>query len=197
MNSITGIIDFDGFTVNNKFWCKEAAWCSGKNCMVGTHFKFPKRFKELTPQEQRNARYVTKNIHRLRFDFEHRRSNPLSALLPIVKHWYDTYGKQGVVGYKGGHVEKDVLDRLNIPSLNLEDLGCPKFNELYAEYSKNDPEMNFLWEAETVECGFHIHIRRPRGTPMDLMPTHHCPRVEVMVFHKWFMEQKQQQQQQV
>ena len=34
--------------------------------------------------------------------------------------------RQTVVAYKGGHVEKDLLNKLNIPCLNLETWGCPK-----------------------------------------------------------------------
>ena len=42
-------------------------------------------------------------------------------------------GKRTVVGYKGGHVEKDLLQKLNIPSLNLETLGCPKYDDLRSQ----------------------------------------------------------------
>ena len=51
----------------------------------------------------------------------------------------------GVIGYKGGHVEKDLLQRLGIPSVNLEEFGCPKFEHLMV------PDFN------PVEgCGFHV-----------------------------------------
>ena len=45
---------------------------------------------------------------------------------------HDVYGivKRTMVGYKGGHVEKDVLKQLNIPSLNLETVGCSKYDVL-------------------------------------------------------------------
>ena len=34
-----------------------------------------------------------------------------------------------VVAYKGGHVERDLLEDLRIPSVNLETLGCPKYEQ--------------------------------------------------------------------
>ena len=34
------------------------------------------------------------------------------------------------MGFKRGHVEKDMLDYLDIPHLNLERWGCPKFKLL-------------------------------------------------------------------
>ena len=33
-------------------------------------------------------------------------------------------------GIQGGHVEKDLLMKLNIPWLDLETLGCPKYDKL-------------------------------------------------------------------
>ena len=38
-------------------------------------------------------------------------------------------GERTAVGYKGGHVEKDLLMKLNIPCFNLETLGCPKYDK--------------------------------------------------------------------
>ena len=34
-----------------------------------------------------------------------------------------------MVAYKGGHVEKDLLNKLNIPYLDLETWGCPKYEK--------------------------------------------------------------------
>ena len=39
-------------------------------------------------------------------------------------------GKRTVVAFKGGHVEKDLLNKLNIPCLDLETWGCPKYEQL-------------------------------------------------------------------
>ena len=49
-----------------------------------------------------------------------------------VKKLYDTYKTptRTYVAYKGGTLEKDLLDRLNIPCWNLEEAGCPKFERL-------------------------------------------------------------------
>ena len=35
-----------------------------------------------------------------------------------------------LVGYKGGHMEKDLLRELDLPVINLEHYGCPKFEKL-------------------------------------------------------------------
>ena len=34
-----------------------------------------------------------------------------------------------VVAYKGDHIEKDLLSKLDIPCLDFETLGCPKYDQ--------------------------------------------------------------------
>ena len=72
-----------------------------------------------------------------------------------------------MVGYKGGHVEKDLLNKLNIPSLNLETLGCPKYDVLRSDDLKY---VNLL-----PSCGFHKDDTR-----------HHCPVTECHAFYLWY-----------
>ena len=75
-------------------------------------------------------------------------------------------GNRTVVGYKGGHVEKDLLQALNIPSLNLETLGCPRYDVL---------RIQFLSESLLPSCGFHKDDK-----------LHHCPVTECHAFWKWY-----------
>jgi hypothetical protein len=35
------------------------------------------------------------------------------------------------IAYKGGHYEKDLLNSLSIPAVNLESFGCPKAKKLF------------------------------------------------------------------
>ena len=71
------------------------------------------------------------------------------------------------MGYKGDHVEKDLLNKLNIPCLNLVTLGCPKYDVLRSQdlkYTKLLPS-----------CGFHKD---------DTI--HHCPVTECHAFYLWY-----------
>ena len=72
-------------------------------------------------------------------------------LKSLVKKLYQKYktNTRTVVGYKGGHVEKELLQTLNIPSLNLETLGCAKYDVLRTQ---------FLSESLLPSCGFHKTI---------------------------------------
>ena len=68
-----------------------------------------------------------------------------------------------MLAYKGGHFEKDLLERLGVPSLNLERWGCPKASELMT---------SMIW-LET--CGSHL--------VKDAFM--HCPKVEVEAYGQW------------
>ena len=102
---------------------------------IGRHaFSIPIPYKTLNDKDKRTVDFVCRKIHGLTYQpcapemFQDPR-----VLGPLVKDIHAMYvtcseGKRTVVGYKGGHVEKDLLQKLNIPSLNLETLGCPKYD---------------------------------------------------------------------
>ena len=72
--------------------------------------------------------------------------------------------KRTVVAYKGGHVEKDLLNKLNITCLDLETWGCPKYEQL--KQTIVEP---------LASCGFHLNDN-----------IHHCPMTECHAFWLWF-----------
>ena len=168
MNAIGGIIDMDGFTINKKFYCKELGMLKmDKEVAISYHFDIGIQWSDLTYKDRKTCMYLTRHIHKLPFHATCRESLALSRLDVIVKDFYDDIG-QKTIAYKGGHIERDLLKKLNIPGINLEVFGCPK-----AEYLFN----KLVW-LET--CGQHV------GTD----PYKHCPKVEVEAFGVWLKEQK-------
>ena len=65
-----------------------------------------------------------------------------------------------MVAYKGGHVEKDLLDKLDIPNINLETSGCPKYKQL--KQTIVEP---------LSSCGFHLNDS-----------IYHCPMTECQTY---------------
>ena len=63
------------------------------------------------------------------------------------------------MAYKGGTLEKTLLEQLRIPSVNLETFGCPKY-----EYCN----------APHFDCGCHSNSR------------FHCSMGECYAFMTWF-----------
>ena len=39
-----------------------------------------------------------------------------------------------MIAYKGGHIEKDILDNMGLPSVDLEEFGCPKVDSLWSSH---------------------------------------------------------------
>jgi hypothetical protein len=67
-------------------------------------------------------------------------------------------------GGGGGHYERDLLNRLNIPGVNLEACGCPRAEVLFDQ----------LGWLET--CGKHL-------TTVEAY--RHCPKLETEAFGYW------------
>lgn len=93
----------------------------------------------------------------------------VSDLRDLDRHILDFYEKvktkvKNVVAFKGGECEKEVLERLGIPFKNLEDLGCPKYNEMDTK------------KFRSFACKYHKN--------KDL----HCPVAEVAAFKTWLLE---------
>ena len=92
--------------------------------------------------------------------------NP-EVLGELIKDIYLMYkdcsnGERTVTGYHGGHVEKDLLMKLNLHCLNLETLGCPKYDKLRHVI----PQEKLL-----LSCGFHADDT-----------VHYCPITECHAF---------------
>ena len=44
------------------------------------------------------------------------------------------------IAFKGGHIERDLLSHLHIPFLDLETLGCPKYNVVRQDEEEEEEE---------------------------------------------------------
>ena len=172
MEQIVGVIDMDGFVINKTFYCKELGVLKvGKDEGDSYLFDIGIRWQDLTSKQQKHCMFLTRSIHKLPFGVSRgTNSIPLSNLNTIVKCFYDSVKLNNLssIAYKGGHFERDLLQHLQIPSVNLEDFGCPKAEFLFD---------GLVW-LET--CGHHLGTHAYQ----------HCPKVEVEAFGKWLREQQ-------
>ena len=166
------ILDLEGFFINKTFHVRELGSYTW-NQEHGRHaFFIPIPYKALNDKDKRTVHFVCNKIHGLSYQLtqaEHCQ-DPL-ILEQLVKDIHGMYvmcskGNRTVVGYKGGHVEKDLLQTLNVPSLNLETLGCPKYNILRTQFAN---------ESLLPSCGFYKDNK-----------LHHCPVTECHAFWKWY-----------
>ena len=152
---LCAIIDMDGHRVNKTFQVKELAIIDAATEQTRSfHFWHGSL---LNDQDRRTVRYVEKNIFNIPYDAYWPGVLRPAALDDIVQQLVQNIDNP-VIGYKGGHVEKDLLWNLDIPSFNLEYIGCPSMKVL---------------EPIGADCGKH--------PPSTL----HCPVQEIRAFHRF------------
>ena len=111
------------------------------------------------------------NIHHLPFELPSDTSAINLAHIPsIIQNFYEERKTHSAstLAFKGGQQEKRLSEMLRIPRINLEDLGCPKAEHLFAESG---------W-LET--CGRHLPLKDNYK---------HCPKVETEAFGMWLQRQ--------
>lgn len=171
MDKICVVIDLEGFQVKSRggFQVRELGYCDWQRHHAGSYrYQLPGYLKDLPKQDQLTVKYVTKHVHGLPYRaFSREKARPADEIHEDVRGLYERHrtSERNVVGYKGGHVERDLLNELNIPSHDLEQDGCPPFGR-----------MELLGGVEG--CGHH---KDPS--------THHCALVECVHFVNWMRRQ--------
>lgn len=175
--SVKYIFDFDGFTINKEFKCKEVAYIETDTQQTFSYgVKLNLNKKNLSVKDRKHAWYCTNFVHGLEFmDYDSDYSQ--EEINRIIKSLSINAEKDGrLLAYKGGHYELDLFNKLEIRNIvNLEELGCPKFDDLIVmiEY-KPDVIQN---------CGYHLELKHCRKVA-------HCPLLEVYIFNKWYKKSK-------
>ena len=165
MNTIVGILDMDGYVVNKKFYCRELEMLDvNKDTGTSWHFNTGLIWQDLSLKDQKCCTYVCRQIVKL--EFNDYRALQLTHLPEIVKGFYNELKIAERSTYKGGHFEKELLQKLHIPAVNLETFGCPRADHIFN---------NMIW-IET--CGRHFGKNAHR----------HCPKTEVEAYGHWLKE---------
>ena len=167
MEHICLVIDLEGFHIKSKggFHVREMGFCDWTSQSVGSKsYQTFGAFKDLSFQDRKTAAFVIDKIHGLPYKAKpQENARPPQELDTDIRSLYEQHKtpQRHIIAYKGGHVERDLLTRLNIPSYNLEESGCPPFRC-----------MKRL--TGVLGCGHH-------NNPS----LHHCPMVECFHFVDW------------
>jgi hypothetical protein len=166
--NIVGILDLDGFCVQKTFFCRELGLITyGDTYGTSFHFNTPLQYEKLSKKDRIQVKFLQEYIHGLSLTDKNAMNQDMVDI--IIKRFYAAYkmNHDSAIAYKGGSVEKDLLSRLNIPSINLELIGCPKAVDIF-------PEMVWL-----ESCRKHSLLKNKTDSYK------HCPRVEVQAFLFW------------
>lgn len=181
--NLSYLVDVDGFHVDGKFLPKELAYCNMKTGDVKL-FRFKVgSMKRLSGRDRFQANWVQRHLHGLRFEdapLDMPQSN-VPAVLGVICE--EAYKSDHFIGYKGGHIEYDLLASLGFTALayNIEDLGCPRFDELAAAATRED------YLTNKVICTYHKPVQSKHDkTTTKTIP--HCPSLEVQLFRQYIIE---------
>lgn len=143
MDKICCIVDFQGFKVNRKFLVREFGWINMETGETGI-YKFSLPLRDISSKDRSTISYNENNFHGLSYgpasgdgaiDIKHLDSKVMEV------HNKCKRGDVDIVAFKGLE-KKDILTRLKIPFRNLEEFGCPKYDNLKKYHKPNS-------------CGFH------------------------------------------
>lgn len=161
------LIDIDGFPIGGTIYFKELAiYDLHRNKVTLLHVKLPNSL--ISKEKTREVTFCEKNIHGLPFknvatDLSY------SAVINKIKD-FDT-NKQFTWLYKGGIVEKKLLNLLGFNSFNIEVIGCPKVEKIIETLNLHNLK----------NCSRHtVFVSKSR--------TCHCSDVEVRAFARWFQK---------
>ena len=163
LSQVTLIIDLDGFRLSSgEFLVRELGWCTLEGANDCQHFYSLLRYKELSCKDRRTVNYVYRHVHGLRFEASFQEAalpqRDVGAVIQALYHG-------GLIAYKEGQIEKEFLEKLNLPSLDLEEYGCPKADSLWSSHF-----------PPGKPCGHHKE---------HTMTFIHCPKQETFLFYQW------------
>lgn len=169
MEKICLVIDFDGFHIRDKFHVREFGFTSVPDCEYGSiKFNLKHLVDKMNNKDWKTVNYVKYNISGLTLKPRHmEHCLEEEDLEKRLLQLYDNYktAERDVIAYKGGNVEEYILKKLNIPYLDLQNLGCPKYD--------------ILPPVPIEDCGFHLQISNK---------AFHCPMQETFAFALWVIK---------
>ena len=132
-NSVCLVIDLKGFFVQTKFQVREMGYYSWDEHFDRHAFFQPAALKNLSHKDKKTVNFAKHNIHGLTYQpCYQERAYEYDEVDIVLLRLYNQYKteERTVVAFKGGHVEKDLLNKLNIPCIDLETWGCSKYEQL-------------------------------------------------------------------
>jgi len=134
---IAYVIDLDGFSILDYQGKKTFVWKElgvadvGEKKTMCYKFSLPTTFEKLSDCDKKTVLYVRNRCHGLKFR-NYVDDLPARNIYGILKQLIrNCKNSDAIIAFKGGNVERKLLEKLDFDRwINLEDYGCPKFEEL-------------------------------------------------------------------
>ena len=170
LSNVCMVMDLEGFFLNKIFYPREIGYVSlTENWINSYRFKLNHLVQKLSEKDWKTVNYCKKYVHGLTLKCLPWEKDlyQVENLRDLIKNAYCLSKKKNrnIVAYKGGQVEKEILDELEIPCIDLEDFGCSRYDELPTSMVR--------------DCGYHIQMNE----------SIHCPIKECVAFANWIEQQ--------
>jgi hypothetical protein len=158
---VTHIMDCEAYVWHGKFFLREVSvLCRSTHMTMTYHIYMPN--VTLFDENDRGVQYQIRLIHGLPVE-RHRINNNFYLYHEMIHRLRELFKTDALVAYKGGTIERDLLNMLGVSCINMEIMGCPKYECLLSAYN-----------VKHEDCGHHI----TRGK-------YHCSRHEVKLFSQF------------
>jgi hypothetical protein len=125
---ITHIIDCEAYIWHKKYFLREVSvLCRSTNIVTTYQIYIPN--VTLFDENDRGVRYQIRVIHGLLIE-RHRVDNNFYLYHEMINMLRKMFKSADLVAYKGGNIERDLLNMLGVSCINMEIMACPKY-ELY------------------------------------------------------------------
>ena len=175
------------------FEIKELSILNRDTMELNTEYYRVGKFTNLHQLDQKMVKYVTFNVHGLRYGNETTDKPQCEAFIDLERACDDARNDGGrLIGYKGCAplLEKlKSIDRADV-ALDIEEYECPTFDVVAKQYPNVVEE---FYRNET--CARHSSIvkrRRLESEQQSCIEKKFCSRVRVLAFDHWLKQQQQQ-----
>jgi hypothetical protein len=190
---ICAIVDFEAFQHNDCKYIREIGWINFNSSEpINIHVNIPKNefLQRLSdPRIRRTFEYVRNKVHGLSYFPAFGMKTIMSSQIEMMINMLYTSAKTSkryIVGYKGGLLEKEVLESLNIPCVNLE-ICFPSLPAAH-KYIPLGGSMASLPAIKKNFCGFHGYIQGGNGEYHHINYTQfHCASTDVKFYRDWIV----------
>ena len=169
-DNICCIIDFEAFQHKDYLGLREIGLCDLHLTTVKNYQIYPNNLPLWDKLARKSFNFVKYKIHGLDFYPSKKNSSVVheKQVKDLVINFYNDHKKDqnSFVAFKGGSIERNLLEQLHIPYFNLEDIkNCPTIKNISKEH---------------LACKYYcnLHVNCQDGFK-------HCSSVEVAFYAMW------------
>lgn len=126
------VLKVEGFYIDSMFKVRELGYYTWQGEFGRIAFEVKTAWKQLSFDDKRSVSHLTTRVHGLTYEPQTKeKACKYYMVCEVIKGLYEKYktDERTVVAFKGAHVERNLLEQMSIPNVDLEIYGCPNYQE--------------------------------------------------------------------